>query len=427
MNFFARMAAVFNPSVIDAEVERRATFKEVGFWRDAGWIHETAAGLSVTPESAMSVPDVFACVNVLAQDVGRCPLKLRVQDGGWKDADSHQLWEILHDLPNPETTAAEFRAIMMRQLLAHEAAYAEIVRRPNGTIQALWPLDSGRMTVSRDGLNRKKYTYKIDGQDPIVWIFDADRPPLLELRHPSPVHQCKDLIGLAMAIDMYGSKFFANGARLSGVVTSKTGLKPEQVSSIREAFSSLYSGPKNAHRVGVLQGDLDWKTLTSPNDEAQFNESRKMVRSMIAGAFRVPSHKINDLERATFSNIEAQDRDYVNSGLDPYLVLWEQALRRDLLTTRQYPRYQAMFDREALIQADGQSRAIGFAQGRQNGWYSVNDIRQKLGENPVPAAQGGDDYHMNGSFQLLTGPAEEPEAAPAEPLTPEPAQPEQVM
>jgi len=282
--------------------------------------------------------------------------------------------------------------------LAVRTRFAEIVRRPNGTVQALWPLDSAKMDVKRDGLNRKVYVYRPDSGEPIVWTFDPDRPPLLELRHPSPIQQCRDLIGLAMAIDMYGGKFFAHGARLSGLLMAKEGLKPDQRQKIRQTFTEMYAGVANSHRVGVIEGEVEFKPLTSPNDEAQFNETRKMVRSLIAGAFRVPSHKINDLDRATFSNIEAQDRDYVNSGLDPYLVLWEQAIRRDLLTTRQYPRYQATFDREALIQADSQSRAQGFAQGRQNGWYSVNDIRQKLGENPIPSAEGGDLYHMNGTM-----------------------------
>lgn len=389
-----------------APVERRATFREVDFWLRDGFVEETASGLSVTPERAMRVPDVYSCINVLSQDVGRCPLKLRVNaDDGWRDADAHPLWEILHDLPNPEMTAAEFRAGLTRQLLQHECAYAEIVRRSDGRVQAMWPLDSARMSVRRDALNRKVYVYRVDQGDPIVWTFDADRPPLLELRHPSPIVQCRDMIALAMAIDMYGGKFFANGARLSGLVMAKSGLKKEQKQSLREAFTEMYAGVKNAHRVGVLEGDLEFKPMTSPNDEAQYNETRKLVRSMIAGAFRVPSHKINDLDRATFSNIEAQDRDYVNSGLDPYLVMWEQAIRRDLLTTRQYPRYQATFDREALIQADAQSRAMGFAQGRQNGWYSVDDIRQKLGENPIGPSRGGDRYHMNGNMVPLTGAA----------------------
>lgn len=426
MSVWTRMRSWFG-----AAPEARATLKEVDFWLRDGWVAPVASGLSVTPETAVQVPDVYACINVLAQDVGRCPLKLRAQvDGAWRDADSHPLWELLHDLPNPEMTAAEFRAQMTRQLLQHERAYAEIVRRPNGAVQAIWPLESDRMQIKRDRLNRKVYVYTVDGGAPLTWTFDADRPPLLELRHPSPIHQCRDLIGLALAIDMYGGKFFANGARLSGLLMSKTGLKPNQKQSLREAFAQMYGGVQNAHRVGVLEGDLEFKPLTSPNDEAQYHESRKLVRSLIAGAFRVPSHKINDLDRATFSNIEAQDRDYVNSGLDPYLVLWEQALRRDLLTTRQYPRYTALFDREALIQADAQSRAMGFAQGRQNGWYSVDDIRQKLGENPIGAAKGGDLYQMNGNMVPLTGTpvaaTSEATAAPSTDAAPEDL-PAQVM
>ena len=147
---------------------------------------------------------------------------------------------------------------------------------------------------------------------------------------------------------------------------------------------------------------------------------------MIAGAFRVPPHKIGDLERATFSNIEAQDRDYVNSSLNPYLVMWEQALRRDVLTTRQYPQYQVIFDREALIEADSVSRANGLAIGRQNGWWSANDVRRKLHENPIPADEGGDEYHMNGNMIPLTG-APEPEPAAQPFASGQDADSEQVM
>lgn len=386
--------------------ERRATLTEVDFWLRDGWIQHVSSGVSVTPETAMTLPDVYACATVLAQDVGRCPLKLRAQqdDGEWQDATSHPLWEILHDLPNPEMTAMEFRIAMMRSLLAHEAAYAEIVRTPDGRVKALWPLDPTRMEVSRDSINVKRYRYRTDDTY-LDWTFNPDKPPILELKHTSPIHQCRDLIGLALALDMYASKFFANGARLSGLLKAKAGLKPEGRQAIRQMFESMHKGVGNAHKIGVLEGDMDFTPLSTPNNEAQFNETRKQVRTLVAGAFRVPPHKIGDLERATFSNIEAQDRDYVNSALNPYLVLWEQAVRRDVLTTRQYPKYQAIFDRESLIEADSQSRANALAVGRQNGWWSANDVRRKLNENPIAVAEGGNQYHMNGNMIPLTGAA----------------------
>jgi HK97 family phage portal protein len=401
------------PSWFKRTAEKRATLTEVDFWLRDGWIDTVASGVSVTPHTAMQVPDVYACVQVLAQDVGRCPLKLRAMkdDGEWVDATDHQLWEVLHDLPNPEMTAGEFRSEMMRALLAHEAAYAEIVRNPNGTIKGLWPLDPTRMTVERDHLNVKVYTYRTDNENrPIIWRFDPDRPPLFELKHPSPINRCKDMIGLAIALDKYAGKFFANGARLSGLLNSPTSLTPDQRGLIRSMFESLHKGVENSHKVGITEGPLTFTPLTTPNNEAQFNETRKHIRTMVAGAFRVPPHKIGDLERATFSNIEAQDRDYVNSSLNPYLVMWEQALRRDVLTTRQYPRYQVVFDREALIEADAKSRSEALAIGRQNGWWSANDVRRKLNENPIPASEGGNQYHMNGNMIPLTG---NPELEPA--------------
>lgn len=407
--------------------EARATLTEVDFWLRDGWSTAAASGLEVTPETAMAVPDVYAAVTVLAQDVGRCPLKLRSRtvDGEWEDATGHPLWELLHDLPNPEMTASEFRASMMRSLLTHEVAYAEIVRTPDGRVRALWPLDSSRMTVTRDDFNVKRYSYRTD-ERVIEWAFNPDRPPLLELRHPSPIHRCRDLIGLAMALDLYASKFFANGARLSGLISAPGALKPEQRNALREMFNAMHSGVQNAHKIGVIEGGAEFKPLTVPNNEAQFNETRQHIRTMVAGAFRVPPHKIGDLMRATFSNIEAQDRDYVNSSLNPFLVLWEQSVRRDLLTTRQYPNYQAIFDREALIEADSQSRAAALAMGRQNGWWSVNDVRRKLHENPVPAAEGGNQYHMNGNMIPLTGPTTSAPAVP-DSLDAEPVSDEQVM
>jgi HK97 family phage portal protein len=419
MNWFWRMLGA---------KEQRATLKEVDFWLRDGWTQSVASGVAVTPDTAMQVPDVYACVSVLAQDVGRCPLKLRAlgNDGEWVDADGHHLWEILHDLPNPEMTATEFRDVMQRSLLQHEVAYAEISRNANGTVRALWPLDATRMSVSRDDLNVKRYTYRMPDGDPLRWKFDPDRPPLLELRHPSPIHRCRDLIGLAIALDRYAGKFFANGTKLSGLLHVMGGMKPEGRQAVREMFESMHRGVENAHKVGVVEGDTKFTPLSSTNNEAQFNETRRQIRTLIAGAFRVPPHKIGDLERATFSNIEAQDRDYVNSSLNPYLVMWEQALRRDVLTTRQYPRYQVIFDREALIEADSQSRANALAVGRQNGWWSANDVRRKLNENPIPPAEGGDDYHMNGNFIPLTG-APEVDAQPTNGPSNDEDQPSQVM
>lgn len=366
----------------------------------------STAGVDVSLRAILNLPDVEACHRVIAQAVGRCPLKVRMRDaqGYWIDADQADLWEILHDLPNPEHTASAFRTQMTRDLLAHAHAYAEIVRRPAGGVMALWRLDPSRMHVDRDAQNRKRYTYQLADGTSKVWIFDADRPPILDLEYPSPVHRCRDLFGLAIALEQYAGFFFANGARLSGILTTDQATLDDSVlKDLRDKFAALYTGVRNAHKVAIATGGLKYQPLADTNDHAQLLDLMKLTRSYIAGIHGVPPHKIGDLERATFGNIEHLDREFVAQACDPLFVLWEQSIRRDVLTTRQYPRVRAVFDREALIQSDFKSRIESMAAARQNGIFSANDVRRKLDENPIPAALGGDHYHMNGNMVPLTG------------------------
>lgn len=377
------------------------------------WGAATAAGVSLTEAKAAQVPDVFACIQVLAQDVGRCPLKLRQRTDAKRheDAQNHPLWEILHDLPNPEMTAYQFRVAMQKNLLTYSKAYAEIVRNQRGEITGLWVLDPGYMELERDGLNRKVYIYEPPGlRNPIAWTFDASRPPVLELSHESPIRHCRDMIGLAYALELFASKFFANGARPSGMleVPREVTLGEEARRNMRESFQALFGGAANTAKVALLEGGTTFKPITIPNNEAQFIETRKYVRTQIAGAFRVPPHKIGDLERSTFSNIEHQSIEYVTGSLDPFFVAWEQAIRRDLLTTRQFPNYEAVFDRSALIKADVKSLYDAFAVGRQNGWLSANDVLVELGRNPITAEQGGDDYLVNGNMIPVKQAGEKP-------------------
>ena len=405
-NLFERRDSLENPSV--------ALYQAL-----TGMDEPSTSGISLSDEQAANVPDAFACIQVISQDIARCPLRLRKQldDGGHEDAIGHPLWELLHDLANPETTAYQFKEDMQRNLLTYEKAYAEIVRSPRGEIVSLWALDPRNMTVSRDGMNRKIYSYRVGLGQPIKWAFDPSRPPILELSHRSPLKKCRDLIAMAYAMELYGAKFFANGARVSGVLEVPAGvsLHSEARINMRESFTKFFGGVKNAHKVALLEGGTTFKQVSAQNDEAQFNQTRKLVRAQIAGIFRVPPHKIGDLERATFSNIEEQGIDYVNS-LSPFLRQWAQAIRRDLLTTRQYPRYEVAFDTDELTQASITVKYAAMAVLRQNGLASANDILRKLNENPIGTADGGDVYLINGNMV----PVSQAVAPKPEPVKPEP-------
>lgn len=361
---------------------------------------ETTAGVRVSDEKAASVPAVFACIQVLAQDLAKTPTKMRkrIDADTFEDVQEHQLWELLHDLPNPETTAYEFKYQMMFRLLKHSRAYAEIQRNGRGQVINLWVMEPSRMKVDRDGLNRKRYTYTLEGGATKSWVFDASQPPILELCHESPIQRCRDLIGFAVALELHAAKFFANGGRLSGLISPDQPMSDLQQKNFLETWHKAYAGAANAFKFALVPTGMKFAPFTAPNTDAQLNEIQKYVRTVIAGAFRVPPHKIGDLERATFANIEHQAIEYVTGALDPFYVAWEQAIRRDLLTTRQYPNYDIVFDREAMIRADIQSRMTAFATARQNGIFSANDILRKLGENTISEADGGDTYLVNGNM-----------------------------
>jgi HK97 family phage portal protein len=383
---------------------QRWRLSQLQSWADMGLgTGPTAAGIVVTPDLAVSVPAVYACLSVLAQDVARTPIKLRrtVAPGTFEDAIDHPLWELLHDLPNPETSAFTFKQQAMLDLLTHERAYAEIVRI-DGRVTALWRLDPTLVTVDRDEQRRKRWRVSLANGSTQTWLFDPSRPPIFELAHPSPLHHCGDLIGTAIALQAYVGKFFANGARLSGVLKTIGTLSNESAMRLKESFEAYNSGLLNAFRIAVLEQGLDYQPIGAPNSDAQLNETMLSINTAIAGAFRVPTWKIGDLSKANYSNMEAGENSYVTGTVDPYFVCWEHAIRRDLLTTRQFGQYDVTFDRSTLIRNDIKSLHEALARGRDAGYYSANDVRRKLGENPIPADQGGDLYLANANLKPLT-------------------------
>jgi HK97 family phage portal protein len=378
--------------------ERRSGVTAKGFnsVADLIGIEATAAGIAVTPRKALGVPAVYASLAVIAQDIAKTPIKLRrrVAADTFTDAIEHNLWEVLHDLTNAETSAYSFKHQMMIDLLAHEKAFAEIIR-VDGQVVALWRLDPERVTVDRDAARRKRWHYTDDEGKPHTWTFDPSTPPIFELAHPSPIRRCRELIATAIALQRYVGRFFGHGARPSGVLETDTDLEPDQAQEIRESFNKWHQGVENSHRVAVLENGVKFKPIAPPNDAAQLNETLQTIRTEVAAAFRLAPWKVGNMESTSYSNMEAGAIEHATGTLDPYFTLWEHAIRRDLLTNRQYGRYDVLFDRSALIRSDMKSLHDALAVGRQNGWYSANDVRRKLGENPIA---NGDDYVMNGNL-----------------------------
>ena len=373
----------------------------------------SAAGKSVNERSAMQMTAVYACVRILSESIAGLPLHMYQyeEDGSKKKAVEHPLYHLLHDEPNPEMTSFVFRETLMSHLLLWGNAYAQIIRNGKGDIIALYPLMPNRMKVERDTKGQLYYEYQTMKEDAPTMkgaVYQLDPSEVLHvpglgfdgLVGYSPIAMAKNAIGLAIAAEEYGSKFYANGAAPSGVLEHPNVLKDP--AKVRDSWNAAFGGSSNAHRVAVLEEGMKYTPISISPNEAQFLETRKFQINEIARIFRVPPHMVGDLEKSSFSNIEQQSLEFVKYTLNPWVCRWEQALQRALLDDDEKGKYFFRFNVEGLLRGDYQSRMNGYATARQNGWMSANDIRELENLDRIPAELGGDLYLVNGNMLPLS-------------------------
>jgi HK97 family phage portal protein len=373
-----------------------------GFWGSAYsfFFGTTTSGKTVNEKTAMQTTAVYACVRVLAEAIASLPLHTyRITNSGKEKAADHNLYHLLHSEPNSEMTSFVFRETLMGHLLLWGNAYAQIIRDGRGKVIALYPLMPDKMTVERTEKGELYYLYTKDGEtyplrsDEVLHIPGLGFDGLIGY---SPIAMAKNAIGMAIATEEYGAKFFANGANPGGVLEHPGVVKDPK--RIRDSWNAVYQGSGNSHRVAVLEEGMKFQTIGIPPEQAQFLETRKFQLNEIARIFRVPPHMVGDLDKSSFSNIEQQSLEFVMYTLDPWVVRWEQAIQRALLTPDEKKEYFVKFNVNGLLRGDYQSRMQGYAVGRQNGWLSANDIRELEDMNKLPEDSGGDRILVNGNM-----------------------------
>lgn len=372
----------------------------------------SSAGKSVNERSAMQMTAVYACVRILSEAVAGLPLHLYryKDDGGKEKAIDHSLYHLLHDEPNKEMSSFIFRETLMTHLLLWGNAYAQIIRNGKGEIIALYPLMPNKMKVDRgeDGELYYIYSRSTDEanakEDSTVVLTPREVLHIPGLGFDglvgySPIAMAKNAIGLAIATEEYGAKFFANGAAPSGVLEHPGTIKDP--ARLRENWNSTFGGSANSGKVAVLEEGMKYTPISISPEQAQFLETRKFQINEIARIFRIPPHMVGDLEKSSFSNIEQQSLEFVKYTLDPWIIRWEQSLSRSLLTPEEKKTYFFKFNLEGLLRGDYASRMNGYATARQNGWMSANDIRELENLDKIPAELGGDLYLINGNMLPL--------------------------
>ena len=362
-----------------------------------GFTSNTAAGVSVTPDSAQAATGVWACVDLIATSIASLPLHLyeRLDDDSRKKAREHPLYGLLHDWPNPEQTSFEWREMMAGHLLLRGNAYSEIFADNSGQVSALIPRHPDKVIPFRlNGVLWYAYQDPVAGRrtiraDEMLHIRLRSRDGLVGM---SPIEEMRNVVGLAQAAEDYGARFFKNGAAPLGVLEHPQAIGEEAVKTLRESWDDIHKGNVNSHRIAVLEEGMQYKAVGLTNADAQFLETRKFQLEEQARMYRVPPPMIGILDRATYANSEQQEAFFEKHTARPHTVRFEQCLRMKLFDNpADRARYYFEIDTSGLLRANSETRAKYYRERFMIGTLSQNDIRRKENEEPI---DGGDRYFV---------------------------------
>jgi len=352
----------------------------------------SSAGVRITPDNALMVSTVFACVRVLAEAVATPGLHVleRMVDGSRRRAVELPLYRKLNLQPNGWQTSFEWRCQLMLHLCLYNEAYCEIIPGPSGAVDQLVVLHPSRMKSERLENGRLRYKYReangmetVYSQEQVLAIRGLSEDGIHGL---SPVETCKDAIALARAYELHGARYFAAGARPGFVLSTEGNLNAEARETLANQWDRKHAGVGNSHRTAVLTGGLKpYELPQNSNTDSQWLEGRRFQIAEICRLWRVPMSKIQSDAQVPPANLEQASQEFLTDTIMPWLRRFESAFTRDLIV--EDDRYEAAFDTRFMLRADSASRATLYRQLWDLGVYSTNDIRAEEGLNPV---DGGD-------------------------------------
>ena len=348
-----------------------------------GFFGASEAGPLVTPETALTLSAVLCAVNVIANGIASLPVHVVK---GYDKQTSHPLYSLLHDAPNPLMTAFTFRQCMQVNLLLWGVGYAVIERDELGRPVALWPVPAKQMRPQIGKAGEPEYVDvthdRLLTADQVLHLvaFTLDG-----FNAVSPIAYAKNTVGISLSLDSFAGTFFSNGANAGGILELPP-MSPDAFKAYVAEFRKQYQGLDNAHKTVAVPGGKFHSTSTSPN-ESQAVEQRTFQILEVCRIFNVPPHKVYELTRATFSNIEHQAMEFVTECLAPWCVRWEQELSRKLLLESEKAALAVRFNLNGRLRGDTQSRYSAHAQGINAGFLTRNEAREL--EN-LPPVEGGD-------------------------------------
>lgn len=380
---------------------------------------ETPAGVRVDENSALRYTTVYACIRVLSETLASLPLHVYKKrlSGGKDRAVNHPLYALLHDVPNEEMPSMTWRETAMGHLLTSGNCYSEKTYNGRGVVSRLYPIPWTRIRPVRNEQTRE-IEYELSDRGKVEWLpaekilhipglgFDG-------VKGYSPIRMAMGAIGLGLAAESFGAKFFGEGTHLGGTLEVPGTMSDEAFTRLKDSFKDEYAGLQKAFKVILLEENAKFNSLGIPPEEAQFLETRKFQRSEIAGIYRVPPHMIADLEKATFSNIEHMSLEFLIFTMRPWIYRWEQYMNWKLLTPAERQQgYFIEFAVTALLRGDSKSQAEALRIARQNGIVNANEWREMIGMNPQKG-ESGEVYLVNGNMISTEEAAKKQNAVPS--------------
>jgi HK97 family phage portal protein len=357
------------------------------FWYEP--VNVSATGVRITAMSAMRASSCYACIKVLAETVATLPRTIyqRLPNGDIAEARTHPLQDVIDTKPNDMQTGVEFWEMQTAFGALFGNAYAEIVPGRRGFADQLVPLRPDYMRTLRmpDSTYRFEYTDPLTLKKKIYLPEELFRIPGFSFNGVegiAPIFFANDPIGLALATEAFGCKFFSKDATPALVLEHPNALTPEAIKNIKETWGKAHSGLENAFSVAVLEEGMKVNPLGVPNKDSQFLETRRYQIAEIARYFRIPLHMINELDKATYSNIEQQSIEFLKYTIRPQLRRIEQRVNSDLILRPDI--FYLKHNTDDLLMGEIAVRYAAFASGINAGWLTRNEARKKEGLNPLP-------------------------------------------
>jgi HK97 family phage portal protein len=369
--------------------------------------HRTDSNEVVTPHTAMMLPTVFRCVSIIAEQIATNSLLVykAFPNGGKEIAFDHDYYNLVHNQPNPEQDAIQFRTAVQVSLLLWGNGYIELQRDNANRVVAMWHRHSHNTRPVRTPSGKLVYQ-TTDGESSEVRTIQAE--DMIHLMGTtvdgfigmSPIECARQSLGSNLAMDKFGARFFANNATPSLAITVPGLLKPEDKTKARSDWEALQTG-QNHGRVAILDNGKTVTPLSISQADSQFIEGKQVTKREIASIFGVPGHMVGDQEKGIKANVEQQAQDFLTYCLQPWMDRWEKGLTTKLFSSmgRSAGKYFVQFNTRRLLRPDAASRTTYMQSGIQNGVLSINDAREMEDLNPI--GPEGDYHYIQMNMQNL--------------------------